>query len=146
MAKGPSDFAQQNTERAVHATNYGMNWMREIAEQNLTQSRAALEGWLMITRKAVDGMDEQASAIRERSIFLAEETLANTFDFVQKLVRMKEPQELPQLQSEFVSRQAQILGDQTKELGQSIMRGANEMAKTTLAGTAEPARRRFEAA
>src|SRR4029453_3681101 len=67
MAKGPSDFAQQNTERAVQATNYGMNWMREIAEQNLTQSKAALEGWLMITRKAVDGMDEQASAIRERS-------------------------------------------------------------------------------
>jgi hypothetical protein len=146
MAKGPSDFAQQNTERAMQATNYGMNWMREIAEQNLTQSKAALEGLLMITRKAVDGMDEQASAIRERSMFLTEETLANTFDFVQKLLRMKEPQELPQLQSEFVSRQAQILGDQTKELGQSIMRGANEMAKTTLAGTAEPARRRSEAA
>ena len=146
MAKGPSDFAQQNTERAMQATNYGMNWMREIAEQNLTQSKAALEGLLMITRKAVDGMDEQASAIRERSLFLTEETLANTFDFVQKLLRMKEPQELPQLQSEFVSRQAQILGDQTKELGQSIMRGANEMAKTTLAGAAEPARRRSEAA
>jgi hypothetical protein len=146
MAKGPGEFAQQNTERAVQATNYGMNWMREIAEQNLTQSKAALEGLLMITRKAVDGMDEQASAIRERSMFLAEETLANTFDFVQKLVRIKEPQELPQLQSEFVSRQAQILGDQTKELGQSIMRGANEMAKTTLAGTAEPARKRSEAA
>ena len=146
MAKGPSDFAQQNTERAVQATNYGMHWMREIAEQNLTQSKAALEGLLMITRKAVDGMDEQASAIRERSMFLTEETLANTFDFVQKLLRMKEPQELPQLQSEFVSRQAQILGDQTKELGQSIMRGVNEMAKTTLASAAEPARRRSEAA
>jgi hypothetical protein len=97
MAKGPGDFAQQNTERAVQATNYGMNWMREIAEQNLTQSKAALEGLLMITRKAVDGMDEQASAIRERSMFLAEETLANSFDFVQKLLRVKEPQELPQL-------------------------------------------------
>jgi len=89
MAKGPSDFAQQNTERAVQATNYGMHWMREIAEQNLTQSKAALEGLLLITRKAVDGMDEQASAIRERSMFLTEETLANTFDFVQKLLRMK---------------------------------------------------------
>ena len=50
MAKSPGDFAQQNTERAVQATNYGMNWMREIAEQNLTQSKAALEGLLMITR------------------------------------------------------------------------------------------------
>jgi len=146
MAKGPGDFAQQNTERAVQATNYGMNWMREIAEQNLNQSKAALEGLLMITRKAVDDIDHQASVVRERSLLLAEETLSNTFDFAQKLVRMREPQELAQLQSEFVSRQAQILGDQTKELGQSIMRGANEMAKTTLAGAAEPARRRSEAA
>jgi hypothetical protein len=37
----------------------------------------------------------------------AEETLSNTFDFLHKLVRMKDPQELAQLQSEFVSRQAQ---------------------------------------
>jgi hypothetical protein len=51
---------------------------------------------------------------------LAEETLSNTFDFAQKLVRMREPQELAQLQSEFVSRQAQVLGDQTKELGTSL--------------------------
>jgi hypothetical protein len=55
MAKNPTDFAQQNTERAVQATNYGMNWMREIAEQNLNQSKAALEGLLMITRKLNGG-------------------------------------------------------------------------------------------
>ncbi|HEY6993173.1 MAG TPA: phasin family protein [Xanthobacteraceae bacterium] len=147
MARSPSDFAQQNTERAVHATNYGMNWMREIAEQNLTQSKAALEGLLMIARKAVDGIDQQASVILNRSMFLAEETLSNTFDFAQKLVRMKEPQELAQLQSEFVSRQAQVLGDQTKELGQSIMQGASVVAKTTLEGAAaEPSRKRSEAA
>jgi len=145
MAKNPTDFAQQNTERAVQATNYGMNWMREIAEQNLNQSKAALEGLLIITQKAVDGIDHQASVIRERSMFLAEETLSNAFDFAQKLVRMREPHELAQLQSEFVSRQAQVLGDQTKELGQSIMQGANEVAKSTIQGAAESSRRRSEA-
>jgi hypothetical protein len=41
MAKSNMDFAQQNTERAVQATN----WMRAIAEQNLNQSKAALEGY-----------------------------------------------------------------------------------------------------
>jgi hypothetical protein len=145
MAKGPTEFAQQNTDRAMQVTSYGMNWMREIAEQNLKQSKGTLEGLLMITRQAVDGIDHQASVIRERSMFLAEETLSNTFDFVQKMLRMREPQELAQLQSEFVSRQAQILGDQTKELGQSIMQGANDVAKTTI-GAAESSRRRSEAA
>jgi hypothetical protein len=144
MAKNPTDFAQQNTERAVQVTNYGMNWMLEIAEQNLNQSKAALEGLLMITRKAVDGIDHQASVVRERSLLLAEETLSNTFDFAQKLVRMREPQELAQLQSEFVRRQAQVLGDQ--KLGQSMMQGANEVANTTMQGVAESSRRRSEAA
>src|SRR6266704_1040048 len=141
MAKNPTDFAQQNTERAVQVTNYGMNWMLEIAEQNLNQSKAALEGLLMITRKAVHGIDHQASVVRERSLLLAEETLSNTFDFAQKLVRMREPQELAQLQSEFVSRQAQVLADQTKEFGQTLMQGASEMAKTT-ERTAETIRKR----
>ena len=86
MAKNPTDFAQQNTERVVQVTNYGMNRMLEMAEQNLNQSKAALEGLLMITRKAVDGIDHQASLIRERSMFLAEETLSNAFDFAQKLM------------------------------------------------------------
>jgi hypothetical protein len=146
MAKGPTDFAQQHTERAVEVTNYGMNWMREIAEQNLNQSKAALDGLLMITRKAADGVDQQACALRERSLSLAEEAFSNTFDFAQKLMRMKEPHELTRLQSEFVSRQAQLLGDHTKELGQSIMQGANEVAKTTIEGAAESSRRRSEAA
>jgi hypothetical protein len=146
MAKGPTDFAQQHTERAMQVTNYGMNWMREIAEQNLSQSKVALDGLLMITRKAADGIDQQACALRERSLSLAEETLSNSFDFAQKLMRMKEPHELAQLQSEFVSRHAQMLGDHTKELGQSIMQGVNDVAKTTIEGTAESSRRRSEAA
>jgi hypothetical protein len=132
MAKGTTDFAQQNTERAVQATNYSMNWMREIAEQNLTQSKAASEGFLMITRKAVDGMDHQWSVICKSSMLFAEQTLSNTFDFAYKLARMREPQELAQIQSDFVSRQAQIVGDQTKELGQRVAEGVNDVTKTTL--------------
>src|SRR5262252_3797071 len=83
MAKRPTDFAQQNTERSIEVANYSLNWMREIAERNLSQSRAALEDLLTITRKAVDGIDHQASVIREHSILLMEETLSNSFDFVQ---------------------------------------------------------------
>jgi hypothetical protein len=145
MAKRPTDFAEQ-TERAIEVTNYGMNWMREIAERNLSQSKAALEDLLTITRKAAADIDHQASVIREHSMLLVEETLSNTFDFAHKLVHMKEPQELAQLQSEFVSRQAQMLGDQTKELGQSMVQGATEAAKTTIRETAESSRRQAAAA
>jgi hypothetical protein len=170
MAKRPTDFAQQNTERAfevtsyslnwmremaernlnqskaAEVTSYSLNWMREMAERNLNQSKAALEDLLTMTRKAVDDMDHQAAVIREHSISLMEETLANTFDFAHKLVHMREPQELAQLQSEFVSRQAQVVGDQTKELGQSIAQGASEAAKTAMREAAESSRRQSAAA
>jgi len=133
------DFAQQNTERAS-------DWMRAIAEQNLNQSKAAFDGLLTVARKAVRDVDQQTAAICEHSMTFAEETLSNTFDFAHKLMHMKEPQELAQIQSEFVSRQAQLLGDQTKELGQAIMQGAHEAAKTVREAAAEPTRKRSEAA
>jgi hypothetical protein len=137
MAKGTTDFARQTTEQAAQATD----WVRAIAEQNLNQSRAVSEGLLTIARSAVSGVDQQAAFIRDSMLF-AEETLENTFDFAHKLVRMKEPQEFTEIQTEFFSRQAQVLAGS----GQRIMREANEVAKTTLEGMAESSRRRSEAA
>ena len=145
MTKSAADFAQRNTERAVQVTNYGMDWVREVAEQNLDQSKVSVETLVSATRKGVRALDQQTSAVLGRSMLTAEETLSNTFDFLHKLVRMKDPQELAQLQSEFISRQAQVLADQTKEFGQTLMQGTSELAKTT-ERTAETIRKRSEAA
>ena len=133
MAKGTTDFARQTTEQAVQTTD----WMRAIAEQNLNQSKAAFESLLAIARN----VDQQAAFIRDSMLF-AEETLENTFDFAHKLVRMKEPQEFAGIQTEFFSRQAQVLAGS----GQRIIQDVNDVAKTTLEGAAESSRRRSEAA
>jgi hypothetical protein len=142
MAKNPTRFAEQATEEAMQGTIDGMNWMREIAEQNLDQTRMLIENLLAITRKAIDDIDHQSSEFHQRSLLVAEETLSNTFDFVHKLVRAREPRELAQLQTEFASRQAQTIVDQGKEL----VHKANEMTKTTTQVAAEASRGRFEAA
>jgi hypothetical protein len=85
MARSTLDFAQQNTERAVQATN----WMCAIAEQNLNQSKAAFDGLLAMARNAARGLDRQTCAICEQSIAAAEQTLENAFDFAHKVVRIK---------------------------------------------------------
>jgi hypothetical protein len=141
MAKSTMDFAQQNTERAEQATN----WFCAIAEQNLNQTRAALEGLLTIARNAVRSADRQSAAIGEHSIAAAEQTLSNAFDFAHKVIRIKEPQELVQLHSDFVRRQSQVLGDQAKEVRQRMMEGVQETQEATDAGMSET-RRRSEAA
>ena len=118
MAKGPTmKFPEPNAERAMQVANYGMDSMREMTEQSLNQSKALFEGILTTTRKTVENIDQQAREIRERSMSLAAETLSNTFDFAHNIVHAREPQELLQLQSEFISRQAQAVAEQSKELG-----------------------------
>jgi hypothetical protein len=114
-------------------------------EQNLNQSKAAFEGLLTFTRNALRSIDQQSSAICEHSIAVAELTVSNAFDFGHKMVRIREPQELAQIPSDFVSRQAQVLGDQTKELRQKMMQGAEDIGKAAEEGAAE-SRRRSEAA
>src|SRR5262249_22219318 len=137
MAKGTTNFARQSTEQAVQTTD----WMRAIAEQNLNQSKAAFESLLTIARNAASGVDQQAAFMRESRLF-AEETLENSFDLALQVVRMKEAQEFARIQTEFFSRQAQVLVGS----GQRILEDANDVAKTTLEGAAESSRRRSEAA
>jgi hypothetical protein len=115
--------------------------MRAIAEQNLHQSKAAFESLLAIARNAAGGVDQHAAFIHD-SMSFAQETLENTFDLAHKLVRMKEPQEFARIQTEFFSRQAQVLAGS----GQRILQDVNDVAKTTLEGAAESSRRRSEAA
>ena len=43
MARSATDFAKHNAQRTVQATNYGMSWLREIADQTLSQSKAAAD-------------------------------------------------------------------------------------------------------
>jgi hypothetical protein len=127
MARSPTSsvFADQSTERTIEQGIVGMNWMRTMAEQSLSLSKAAFEGYLTTARKTADSMHQQASEIREQSISLASEALSNTFDFADRVVRVKEPQEILRLQSEFLSRQVKTLTDRTNELRQIIAQGAN---------------------
>ena len=58
MAKGTTtDFSEENTESAMQV----MDWMRDLTEQSLNQSKSALEGFFTTARKASEDIDEQAS-------------------------------------------------------------------------------------
>ena|SRR6266545_1756396 len=154
MARNPTtnfsdtrEFAEQTAGRAVQAGTFGMNWMREVAEQSLHQNKAALEGYLTISKNAIDGIYRQTSDFGKRSMSLAEETLSNAFDFAHKLVRVKDPQEVAQLHSDFISRQAHVLADEAGEAGKTMMRSANEVAEvaeTAVRSAAGSSRRHSE--
>jgi len=130
-----SVFAQKNVERAMESANFGLTWTREFAEQTLNQSKAALDGFLKASDKIAKTFESQSSAIREQATVLTEKALSNSVDFGQKFLHAKEPDELVRLQTEFMSQQAQIFAEQTRELGQKIQ-SATQTAYSTLTDAA----------
>jgi len=118
------------TERAMDIGNEGMEWFRMMAEQSLNLSKAALDGYIATTRRTADTVNNQAAEIRERSLSLANEALSNTFEFANRVMHVKDPQEIVRLQSEFLSRQVQTLSEKANELGQLVAQGVNTASRS----------------
>ena len=117
-------------ERAMDIGNEGMEWFRMMAEQSLNLSKAALDGYIATTRRTADTVNNQAAEIRERSLSLANEALSNTFEFANRIMHVKDPQEIVRLQSEFLSRQVQTLSEKANELGQLVAQGVNAASRS----------------
>src|SRR5262245_9538620 len=131
----PSTIVQQNAERAMESANFGLRWARQFAEQTLSQSKVALDGFLKASNKMAKDFESQSSTIREQTAALTQKAVSNSVDFGQKCLRAKEPDELLQLQTEFIAQQALIFAQQTKELGEKIQ-NATQTAYDTLADAA----------
>ena len=109
-------------------------------------SKTMWESSFTTARHAFEEVEQQASEIRGRLLSLTEATLANSFEFAQKVVQARGPQELLQLESEFISRQAQLITEQSKRLSESAMRGAQEVGRMASQRVEEPRRRAAHAA
>lgn len=97
--------------------------MRAFAEQSVAQAKRAFETFITATQKAVSTAEGHAATARagardvaELSMRNAEKNIAASFDFAQKLVRATTPQEVMQLQTDYVKAQIQQLTEQAKDM------------------------------
>jgi phasin len=100
--------------------------LRAFVEQSVAQARKAFEGFIDAANQAVGQMQDRAEAahggaseIAQKSMQYAEQNVAATFDFAQKLMSAKDAAEVMGLQSQYLGRQMQALSAQVHELGQS---------------------------
>jgi phasin len=110
--------------------------VRAFAENSVTQARQAFECFVDAANKAVgqfqghaEAAQSGASEIAHKSIAFAEQNVAATFDFAQKLMNAKDPTEVLGLQSEYLSRQMLALSTQVRDLGQSAAKIVVDAAK-----------------
>ncbi|HEX2215893.1 MAG TPA: phasin family protein [Xanthobacteraceae bacterium] len=109
--------------------------MRNVAEQSVVQARQAFDGFMSAAQKALSKWEEQTAVAQagardtgERIMGFAEQNVATSFEFAQRLVRAKDVDEMMRLQAEFVRAQMEVLGEQAKELGQGATTAAREAA------------------
>jgi phasin len=112
------------------------NELRAFAEQSVVQARKAFEGFIEAANQAVGQMHGQARAahsgaseIAHKSMEYAEQNVASTFEFAQKLMGAKDSAEVMGLQSEYLGRQMQALSKQVQELGESAAKLVVDAAK-----------------
>jgi phasin len=112
------------------------NEVRAFVEQSVAQARVAFDGIANAANQAVSEWQGQAQAARagaseiaHKSMAYAEQNMAATFEFAQKLMHVRDPAEVLRLQSEYISRQMQTLSTQAQELGQSAAKIVMDAAK-----------------
>lgn len=112
------------------------NEMRTFAEQSVTQARQAFDGFIAAANQALGQFQGQAMAARSgaqeiahKSMSYAEQNVASTFDFAQRLMHAKDAAEVMSLQSEYLSRQMQTISTQVQDLSQTAAKMAMDAAK-----------------
>jgi phasin family protein len=120
---------QQRAEEAMHMANSGIDWVRQATEEGFEHTASMLDRFISGVGRAADTFDRQAAEVRDRSLLMARETLTNSMEFVHQAMHVRQPQELFQLQSEFVSKQAQTLAEHSRHFGQSIAQGVHQMER-----------------
>ena len=110
--------------------------MRQFAEQSVEQARKAVDGFMTAAQKAVTTAEAQAVTaqssakdVGQKTMSFAEQNIANSFEFAQKLVRAKDIQEVIALQQEYLQTQMKALSEQAKDLGSAATKAAMDSAK-----------------
>jgi phasin len=110
--------------------------IRQLAERSVEQAKKAVDGFITAAQQAVDTLEGHAAAaqagakdVGRKAMSFAEENVASSFAFAEKLIRAQDAQEVMRLQSEFMRSQLETLSKQAKELGDAAARTAAESVK-----------------
>jgi phasin len=113
--------------------------MRAFAEQSVEQARKAFDGFFGAVQKAANTMEGHAAAaqagakdVRDRAMTLAETNVARSFDYAQRLMQARTPDEVMRLQAEFVQQQMQAMSEQTREFGEKTRELGEKAARTAM--------------
>jgi phasin len=103
--------------------------VRKMTEQSMDQVRTAINGYLQFFQRAVPGNVMGGNELSNKVMNYAERNVANAFEFAQKLVQVKDVQDLVKLQTEFIQSQMQAMTEQAKDLSETATKAVMDAVK-----------------
>jgi phasin len=103
--------------------------VRKMTEQSMEQVRTAINSYLQFFQRAVPGNVMGGNELSNKVLNYAERNVANAFEFAQKLVQVKDVQELVKLQTEFIQSQMQAMTEQAKDLSETATKAVMDAVK-----------------
>jgi phasin len=111
--------------------------MHALAERSVEQARKAFDTFVSAAYGTATAFEGRAAAVRkgsedlrQRTMAFAEQNVASSFDFANRLVNAKDLTEIVQVQSEYVRAQMQTLVEQARELGEAASQTARHATKS----------------
>jgi phasin len=117
------------------------NEMRALAERSVEQAKVAFQQLMQAAEEAVSTLDERSETsqvdalyIAKKAMTFAERNVLSAFELAQKITQTKDIQQLVQMQTEFLQSQMQALGQQVKDLDETVSKAAMNSKKTPPTG------------
>ena len=108
--------------------------VRELAENNVEQTRAAYSQFLTMARQAQDLMTKSPAAetksavdIQSKAMRYAEQNVEASFRFASDLAHARDMQEYAEVQTRYAQTQVLTFAQQTQDLGRLVAEAANKV-------------------
>ncbi len=108
--------------------------VREMAERNVEQTRAAYQKFVDMARQAQSmvassqgAMAQNAMEIQSRAMKFAEKNIDSNFDFATRLARARDVREYLEIQTQYAQSQMKVYAEQAQELGKLMADAAQAM-------------------
>jgi phasin len=115
--------------------------MRAVTERSVEQAKVAFQQLMQAAEGAVSTLEERGETsqvgaldISKKAMAFAERNVLSAFELAQKIVQTKDTQELVRMQTEFLQSQMQALGEQVKDLSETVSKAAVDSKKTPTKG------------
>ena len=115
--------------------------MRVMAARSIEQAKLAFQNYIRATQEAASTFEQRVEAsqvgaqdVNKKAMSFALQNAISVFEFAQKIVHAKSIAEFIRLLNDFLQSQMQVLGEQVKDLGDTLSKAATDSMKGSKKG------------